>query len=75
MNCKVTAKSGCGFLSQVLLCHHLSMQSCCATLNLKPQNTGYYFLFTISTLELQNKGNGQVHTLFKLNCSIFFPLT
>lgn len=62
-------------LLQVLSCHHFSVHPCCATLNMKPQNTGYYFLFTISILELKNKGNGQVHTLFKMNRTIFLPLT
>lgn len=57
------------------MCHRFSVHPCCATLNMKPQNTGYYLLFTISILELKNKGNGQVHTLFKMNHTIFLPLT
>lgn len=40
---------------------------------MKPQNTGYYLLFTISILELKNKGNGQVYTLFKMDRTIFPP--
>jgi len=47
---------------------------CCATLNVKPQNIGYYLLFMISIMELKNKGNGQVYTLFKMNRTIFLPL-
>lgn len=70
-----SVESGFGYLVPGFLCHHFSVHSCCATLNMKPQNAGYYFLFTISILELKNKGNVQVHTLFKMKCTIFLPLS
>lgn len=56
-------------------CHYLLVHPCCAILYIKPKISRYYLLFMISILELKNKGNGQAHTLFKMNHSIFFPLT
>lgn len=53
------------FVSAPLLCHTIY----------KTKKSRYYLLFMISILELKNKGNGQAHTLFKMNHSIFFPLT
>lgn len=63
----------------ILLCHNFSMQPCCAIkkyecVQKKKKNPGHYLLFTISTWELENKGNGQVHTLFKKNGTILLPL-
>lgn len=60
-------------LEVVIPCQQFSVHPCCATLNMKPLNSGYYLLFMISILELKNKGNSQVHTLFKMNHTISLP--
>lgn len=42
------------FVSGIFMCR----------IHIKPHHTGYYLLFTISILDLKNKGNGQVYTIF-----------